>query len=108
MTQGLWSAQPYAGHLYHSPHSYGSRHITKKEGGKILREFRRDYYGTASSGHNRAVVLATSQPLWLPAQGLQKTKPINIPAWVGEGTTRTYSWLLEEGEPFFKGVAPGP
>lgn len=33
MTQCLWSAQPYAGHLYHSPHSYVSRHITHKKRG---------------------------------------------------------------------------
>lgn len=42
-------------------------------------------------------VLRDSQQLWLPAQDLQKTKPVNIPAWVGDGIMRTHPWLQEEG-----------
>lgn len=60
--------------------------IPLKRGIKTVKARSRESWpGTLFSEHDAATALTGSKQLWLPAQGLHTTEPVNIQAWMGQG-----------------------
>lgn len=84
--------------MYGSPSPKRLRHHLRKGSRNTLRARGWEDRNKTVSKHGRTTAPRNSQQVWLPADNLDKIKPVNTPAWSRKGLTGFHPEMKRDGQ----------